>query len=600
MEARNRRLSDWYGKIQLSEIKLPRFQRFEAWDRARICSLIETVIQNLPLGITLILDVGDEEKFVSRYLSTAPELKTRVHEHLLDGQQRLTALWRVFHNNYEWETYFIYLKEFDKYSQDDELEDMSAYWRGRYYKRHDDKTKYPLWCDDPAQSLHRGMIPVHLLRPEDIQGEIDAWIGKATESLEPKDGGKDELLRFFDFRKRISDRIKDLRAVIANYNLPYLALPASTDKAVALTVFINMNTNSKPLSTYDIVVAEVESIMERSLHQLVDEIHRQNPDIARYSSLAELVLNTSALLQGFLPNQRGVWDMHKRKMVDSWKKMERGLRRMAAFLKSEGIYDEQRLPTNAVLAVISALYADIPDSGDKRGQDELLLKKYLWYAFFTNRYANAAATHAYSDFNALGKIIRGEKKPDGSTYAFTDVPIFAENSLTDADELMTMEWPKRATIRGRGILAVASRLGALDFSTGEQLDVSNINQRQYHHIFPDALLKEAEINSFLALNCALISDKTNISIGRKDPLEYLKDRYKWATEAIVQERLQSHLIPIQELANGGYEGLSNSDKTEKIKNDFNLFLRKRAELIIKAVKLLADGHQISAREIYQS
>ena len=43
MEARNRKLSDWYGKVRNGEIKLPRFQRFEAWDRARICSLLETV-----------------------------------------------------------------------------------------------------------------------------------------------------------------------------------------------------------------------------------------------------------------------------------------------------------------------------------------------------------------------------------------------------------------------------------------------------------------------------------------------------------------------------------------------------------------------------
>ena len=34
---------------------------------------------------------------------------------------------------------------------------------------------------------------------------------------------------------------------------------------------------------------------------------------------------------------------------------------------------------------------DIPVSGDKLGQDELLLKRYLWHAFFTDRYENAAA-----------------------------------------------------------------------------------------------------------------------------------------------------------------------------------------------------------------
>ena len=73
MEARNRKIEEWYVKIKLGEIKLPRFQRFEAWDRHRICSLLEMVINNLPLGITLVLEVGDEEKFLSRYLETAPK-----------------------------------------------------------------------------------------------------------------------------------------------------------------------------------------------------------------------------------------------------------------------------------------------------------------------------------------------------------------------------------------------------------------------------------------------------------------------------------------------------------------------------------------------
>ena len=51
MEANNRSMKVWYGKIQSGEIKLPRFQRHEAWDQQRITSLIETVVQDLPLGI---------------------------------------------------------------------------------------------------------------------------------------------------------------------------------------------------------------------------------------------------------------------------------------------------------------------------------------------------------------------------------------------------------------------------------------------------------------------------------------------------------------------------------------------------------------------
>jgi hypothetical protein len=360
-----------------------------------------------------------------------------------------------------------------------------------------------------------------------------------------------------------------------------------------------MNTNSKPLSTYEIIVAEVESVMGQSLHDLQDALDEEYPNVGRYSELSDLILPTSALLQNALPNQRGAWNMDKKVMVEKWDVMKHGLSRMAEFLNNEGIYDRQRLPTNAVLAVIAALYAYIPESGDKRGQDELLLKKYLWHSFFTDRYENSAATHAFADFVALRKIILGEIRDSGARYEIDDIPIFKDHPIVEAEELPSAEWPKRATIRGRAILAVACRLGALDFSTGQRLGTSSIEQRHYHHIYPDALLKEAEINSFLALNCALITDKTNISIGRKDPLEFMKDRYKWTSKEIVSERLQSHLIPIDELANGGYVGLSDGQKAEKLKSDFEAFIRRRAELIMKVAKLLADGHQLSASEIYQ-
>lgn len=590
MEARNRKLKDWYGKIQRGEIKLPRFQRFEAWDRHRIASLLETVIHSLPLGITLTLEVGETEKFVSRFLeTTAPKDSTRVLEHLLDGQQRLTALWRAFHNNYERETYYIYIKEFDSENWYKDLEDITAFCRTRYYKTNGEK--YPLWCDLPAECLKRGFIPTNLLRPEEIQEDIDRWIEEATLDKAPGEATED-IRAYFAFQRKVSDSIKDLRATIANYNLPYLSLPPETDKSVALDVFIKMNTNSKPLSQYDIIVAEVESIMERSLHDLQEDLDIEYPSIKRYGELSDLILTTSALLQDQLPNQRGAWDMDKLIMVDKWDIMKTGLNRMSEFLTSEGIFDRQRLPTNAVLAVIAALYANIPMHGDKRSKDELLLKKYLWYAFFTDRYENSAATHAYYDFIGLKRIITGDSKQDGTLYGETDVPIFADHQLAEKDELLKAEWPKRATIRGRAVLAVACRLGALDFSTGEKLSISNLDQRHYHHVYPDALLKEAEVDSYLALNCALINDRTNISIGRKEPLLYLMDRYEWTAQVIVKERLHSHIIPIPELENGGYEGLDDNAKKVKIISDFDAFIDKRAQLIRKAVDYLVEGRQI--------
>ena len=164
---------------------------------------MNTIIDDLPLGITLVLEVGDREQFVSRYLATAPQTNSRVLEHLLDGQQRLTAVWRVLHNNYELHSFFVYLPRFDETQRNGE-EGRTIFCRGRYYRKNG--LKYPLWCDNPGESLKRGMIPTDLLRPEDIQDEIDKWINEATESRKPSDAEKFE--EFFDWKKSISDEIR--------------------------------------------------------------------------------------------------------------------------------------------------------------------------------------------------------------------------------------------------------------------------------------------------------------------------------------------------------------------------------------------------------
>jgi hypothetical protein len=595
VEARNRKIDDWYGKIDRGEIKLPRFQRHEAWDKKRISSLFNTVIKDLPLGITLILEVGEKEQFISRFLFTAPDTGSKVLEHLLDGQQRLTALWRVLHNNYEDESYFVYVPEFDDQGEK-ESDEQFIYYRTRYHKRNGQR--YPLWCDDPAECLKRGMIPTNLLKPVDMQAEIDKWIDEATLWTKPLDVY--QLESFYNRKKKISDKINEFRSIIKNYNLPYLSLPTSTGKDVALDVFINMNTNSKPLTAYDVIVAEVEGVKGKSLHDLQQALDDKFPDIRRYYSLSYLILNTSALMQDKLPSQRGLWEMDKAVMVDHWDSMENGLNEMAIFLQNEGIIDGDRLPTNAVLAVIGALYSLVPKAGDERGACENLLRRYLWSAFLTDRYENSAASRAYSDYIGLKKIVTHAVKSDGSIFSETDIPLLNRqlHPLFDEDELMTAAWPKLDTIKGKAILAIACRFGSIDFATAQRIDHNNINTRQYHHIYPDALLKEADIESYLALNCALITDSTNLSIGRKDPLVYLKERYKWVTEDIVNERLNSHLIPIPELASGGYEMcVSEDERKQKITQDFGSFLKKRARLFAEAAKVLVDGKQISSSEI---
>jgi hypothetical protein len=597
-KAQDRTLGVWFQQIQQGQIKLPRFQRLEAWDRGRVTSFLNTIINNLPVGVTLALEVAGKEKFISRYVSTAqPASVGAVTQHLLDGQQRLTAFWRSMHNNYDWETYFIHFPEFDR------TRDVANETTIRCEARWVNKTglTMPRWAEDPAQCLGRGLVPISLLRPEDISIEIEGWVKAACAPLKPKPDDADafaKLEAFNDFQDRLRSKIVTLRERVKFFNLPYLSLPAETEKAVALQVFINMNTNSKPLALYDIIVAEVESVNEESLHEREASLDEKCPHAARYGELRDLILSTSALLQDQSPSHRGMIDMDKKVLVDNWPKLERGLERMAAFLAGQGIFDQARLPTNAVLAVIAASYEFIPDHGDFLAKAEKLLRRYLWSSFFTDRYENAAATRAFADFKAIKALLQ---RPQFTAEEEASVPVLnpSEHLLANADSLMVTGWPKAAGIKARGVLAVSTYFGAYDFADNHRASYESVQKREYHHIFPDALLKEAEIESYLALNCALITWRTNRIIGRKDPLDYLQERVEWADASAIATRLKSHLISFDLLSKAQYADLDGAALKEKLTKDFDEFLRDRAGLVVTAMEFLASGGSPSIEALQQ-
>ena len=529
-KALDRTLGVWFQAIQQGQVKLPRFQRYEAWDRGRITSFLNTIINNLPVGVTLALDVAGEEKFISRYIVSADlEVSGTVTQHLLDGQQRLTAFWRAMHNNYEWEDYFIYLPDFDQrwnYS-----EEVEVHCQGRWYDNRG--SRRPLWADRPAQCLERGLFPMDLLCPGDKAMAVDKWIKAATQGLRPSKDDPDGFEKFEQytvFKEKLKQEINTLRERVTHFNLPYLSLPSNTPKDIALQVFINMNTNSKPLSLYDIIVAEVESVAGKSLHDMEKHLVSNCPKAAHFGDVRNLILATSALLQEKTPNYKGMVEMDKQVLLDNWDKLELGLERMANLLENQGVFDGTRLPTSNVLAVVAAAYELVPVNGDFVAKAEKLLRAYLWSSFFTDRYENSAASRAYADFIGVRNKHRGIKaflsSPDFDENALSEVPVFdrKEHELADVDALMAAGWPKKMGIVSRGILAVSTYFGAHDFADNSPASFESIQQREYHHVFPDALLSEVGINSYYALNCALITWKTNRIIGRKDPLEYLKER----------------------------------------------------------------------------
>lgn len=551
MEARNRPLTDWLTRIRTRQLVLPRFQRMEAWGYREITDLMEMVIRGLPIGAVLVLDVGDAVPFVSRSLETAPADGERIAELLLDGQQRLTAIWRSLNNNYSDRTYFVSIAQ---ENLDGKAEVVSV---SRWYKN---GSRYPIWADDPVQCWERQLVPLNLLRPGDsVVREVDGWVEQVAQG-DAK------------FDKVLSRKIEHLRQKVNGYNLPFLSLNVGTPKEVVLDVFIKMNTRSVRLTAFDIIVAQTEEETGRSLHDLVEGLKASVPNLSDYDQLEDIALNVMALLQDRSPNQSGYLGLDFSKMVIEWPKLVEGARATVAFLEQEMVFDSSRLPTESVLAPLVALWSAVPDNPDAQGNARILLRKYLWRAFFTDRYERAAATAALQDYRALRDVLKG-------TSDESQVPCFDEEqfALPTESALVQASWPKKRDRLARAILLLSIRGGALDLADGRTADRSHITKREYHHLYPVAYLRgiDDELEPNRALNCALVSWRTNRAIAAKEPLRYLLERAEASSlgEDEIRHRLQSHMIDFADLASG----------------DYRLFLENRAKSILPAIRALCDG-----------
>lgn len=572
MEARGKTIEQWFSMVQQGQILLPRFQRHEAWSQRQIVGLLDNILRkpSLPIGALLVLEVGDKELFFSRPIVGAPQPSGKPQMHLLDGQQRMTAIWRALTGDYTDLSIFVPLQaktaneEENPGDQVDDAPEVQS--EKRWQKSLKGQTyKMPMWADDDAQVYERGLLPIQCLCPG-LRGEERL---KRYMSVVAAAGDISAVLS-------LSTRISELRQRVAGYMIPFLSLPVGTGKETALDVFIKMNTSASPLSDFDIVVAQLEEAMGESLHDKLEDLKKEVPTLASYGRVEDNVLAVAALLNGKAALKTTYLDKDfGRQLATVWPRLTNGFKRGLAHLRQEGILAEKVVPSEVAVYLTCALWADVPEHGfDHEGNARTLIRKALWRACCTNRYGKTATTRAHADYKILAAMIAG--KADAGTPELFDDKV---NPIPEDGELVNSGWPSRKDRLPRAILAVALRRGAIDFADNSPASPENILKREYHHIFPQAGFPdgtpETEINR--ALNCALITWRTNRKFSASTPTDYIKARADASSlgEDEIRHRLASHLVPYDEM----------------MAADYATFLEARAKRVRQAIEALCDGRE---------
>lgn len=556
--ARSKTIEQWFVAIEQGQLVLPRFQRRLAWSDKQVIGLFENILRKpaLPIGVLLTLEVSGEEPFKSRPIVSAPTPEGVPQLHLLDGQQRMSALWMALNNSYDNKVFYVDLSANE---EDEERDDNADYVTIQKQKTHiRDGKIYPRWTEFTSETSFTDIIPLHVLRPGDEGAKaMKKWVAEMS------DGDQDTA---FDLMQKASD----LRTRIASYPVPFLSLGSEISKSTALDVFINMNTSSTPLKAFDIVVAQVEDAKGDSLHDLVNGLIADNPSLAKFSKPEDLVLSVAALVSGQAPLKKNYLDSRfGEKLSDNWNEIETGFKRGLDHLKDLKVFGDKLVPSDTAIYLLIALWAKAKQGGDEEGNARNLIERAFWRSCLSDRYGKTSATRGYQDFKFLSTKL---DKADGlKKCALFNNELYPLPTLED---YMRAGWPSRKDRIPRSIALLSLQNGALDLKDGSKAKPSNVSARHWHHIFPAGYLKKDRTDSFVtrALNCALISGQTNQKFSAKPPEQYLRETADASDlgEKALRKALKSHIIPYKTM----------------MKNDYEKFLKARAKKIMDYVDTL--------------
>lgn len=565
MKAYNKKLKDWLHDVGNGVIRLPRFQRKEVWKPSLIKKFFHAVIMDHPIGVLLLLEVNSNDKpFVTRKI-IGSNTSERCRMHLLDGQQRLTALFRALHGNYTDKMYFV------KFARKD---DGTCVYREVVYKR---LTK-AINSQSPVTHYDRGLLPVTMLNPSDDGGErFRNWKNNITNSKKWKRSTK-EKVKFNSFLNEMREKFKKT-------NIPYLIIPQNTEAGDAIDIFRNINTSAVRLSHYDIANAQCEQEVSKSLHGIVKKIEDEVPALVLFEgkqNIGDLMLKLACMDQEKEPKMGNYHKLDYKKLHNRKEVIISGLQWCLNFLESEGIWDKRWMPSKIPFRVLPLL-DDIVKECDRTNENKAtkLIRSYCWRTYLTDRYTSHANDKLYEDFLELhSRLTRKSLRIFSKKDTIFDNQKFKIPSIA---EIKSESWPTMQSNICKAMLAIIVMKGARGIETGTRLSKGSGKSRDFHHIFPTKLIRDNDASS-LAINCMLLEPAANRSWNNKWPGDYLTGIQVPRRELIT--RLSTHTLPASYLI-----GVHKGKGKKRLKEQYEEFCNLRAELICTAMKKLYKGEE---------
>ena len=467
--------------VDRGHLKLPEIQRDYVWKAAQVAGLLDSIYRSYPSGSLLLWETDDvvTERRAKIDPSGAPPAGRRV-QYLLDGQQRLTSLHRVFKAHDSAKVVFNYVEQ-------------------RFQIESAATGRDPRW-----------------VRVSDVLAtpNLFAFVKDLAEKYPEIDGDL------------VHDRLSRVKA-IGDYNY-HVEVMSDVPYEEVTEIFIRVNSRGRSLGATDLALAALSARWHGVMAKLETERDRWKEaypaiDLGFLARSLAAVATESRQLSGFKETPR-------ESLEEGWLQVRRGLDHLVPLLKKNvGIDHSQLIPSANALVPLVTYLGTRPD---KALSDEDLNGMVYWLmgAFLTGRYSQAADTKIAQD----AKAARGENPLEA---LISNLGLLG--SKLDVSEQALVGKGAGSPYFLLSYL-VAKRSGARDWFFGAEigLEAQGSQKIEYHHVHPQATIKQqyskSEVNDLA--NLAFISSKANKQISARSPAVYFQE--------VGEEELGRHFVPL--------------------------------------------------------
>jgi hypothetical protein len=564
-KAESKHLDKIISDIRDGKYVIPDFQREFEWNPWDVNGLIASIFMDYYIGTLLLWKASDKNVKVLSCEGIKGFNGTLKPEHIvLDGQQRLTAMYFAFFNPdiiYPKRKSRCYFFMNIKFLVEENYEEAFYYkWETKWYNE---------FLNSPEQQYEHNVFPLEVIGKgtwemmDWLKGYEHYWKTQQelNLSIDTSDFDDDEKLAYQKRTKFISESLefvpeitKVLRELLSDYNLSYIELDREISVAKVCDIFTHINSKGVPLNIFDLlnaILRPYDIYLKDMWRNVSDELSYTDQDkmkiyVFQVMSILEQTYCSSKYLYYLVPDtvkttkengskKKVILIKTKEEFETKWNSAVTALKKTIYTLKNPrdfGAINSTFVPYPSIIPAFTAIKKHVEQKGYKNILDvNAKIKKWYWSSIFTLNYSSSVESTSAKDFIDIKKWFEDDTQEPENYIKF----------IQDLDNQSFQKQNSKGSAIYNAVFNILILNEARDWYTSELPEYETLDD---HHIVPHSWGKKNignDINSIL--NKTPLSPATNRHIiNSRMPNEYLTEMLENNGSEKFYKILESHLI----------------------------------------------------------